>query len=113
MLSNVQWLLVIILLLATFFVVFGCDLKCKGVDYNKKEGWTDQVRDHVSNPYFGDIFSDCESSLSVPREVSVCHGQFGATDRSLPLSARAQQLAYYEQGQQDLAAMQALQGGQM
>lgn len=114
-LSNTDALLIALLVLVTLFIVFGCKLSC-GV---KREGWIDQIQDHVSNPFFGDIFSSCEKSMSVPRLAATGPCQesrhlaspIGSFDKSVPLSVRAQHLAYQTQAFQDQRAADELAGG--
>lgn len=111
--SNTQLLLIVILVLAILFVLGKCKLHCKGRKY---EGWADQVRDHVSNPYQADILSNCNRNLATPRTIPCGYAasMLGPWDRSEPLTARAQKLAYFEQGQQEAQDVAMLeQGGAM
>lgn len=101
--SKTQLVLIVVLIVALLFVLFKCKLKC-GVN---TEGWSDQVRDQVSNPYFADIFSNCGRSLGAPRKVP-CSLSDGSWDRSEPLTERANKITYFKQGEEDARAAQML-----
>lgn len=49
--SNIQIFLVIILILLLFFILGGCKLRC---DKGGQEGFYNQIRDQVSDPYYPD-----------------------------------------------------------
>ena len=77
-LSNSQILLLVILVVALIFILGGCGLRCNG----KNEGFYDQLRDNVSDPYFADACGGCTGC----QRYNLCTRSGYA--KSMPLDAR-------------------------
>lgn len=77
-LTNSQILLLIVLVVALLFILGGCGLQCN----SKNEGFYDQLRDQVSDPYIAD---DCGGCTGCQR-YNICSPS--GFSKSMPLTAR-------------------------